>query len=107
MAEPETGKAVQLLDLMLDHFADDEHWTRGRYDDGAGGHCLVGALLHLAASIACHRRRRSRSCTMRCPAPGFRSCTSRGHSVGCYLNNAKVERSRNAGFKRRFVFGSG
>ena len=27
--------------------ADDGHWTRGCYDDGNGGHCLVGALLHL------------------------------------------------------------
>jgi hypothetical protein len=32
----------------LEHFADDGHWTRGRYDDGNGGHCLVGALLHLS-----------------------------------------------------------
>jgi hypothetical protein len=38
---------VQLLDLMLEFFADDSHWTRGSYDDGKGGHCLVGALLHL------------------------------------------------------------
>jgi hypothetical protein len=38
---------VQLLDLMLEFFADDDRWTRGRYDDGKGGHCLVGALLHL------------------------------------------------------------
>ena len=30
MPEAETGKAVQLLDLMLDFFADDAHWTRGR-----------------------------------------------------------------------------
>ena len=29
-------------------FADDRHWTRGSYDDGHGGHCLVGALLHLS-----------------------------------------------------------
>ena len=36
------------LDLMLQHFADDGNWTRGRYDDGNGGHCLVGALLHLS-----------------------------------------------------------
>jgi hypothetical protein len=43
----DTAKAVQLLDLMLDFFADDGHWTRGSYDDGKGGHCLVGALLHL------------------------------------------------------------
>jgi hypothetical protein len=48
MPETETGKAVQLLDLMLEFFTDDAHWTRGCYDDGHGGHCLVGALLHLS-----------------------------------------------------------
>ena len=48
MPEAEIGKAVQLLDLMLDFFTDDVRWTRGRYDDGHGGHCLVGALLHLS-----------------------------------------------------------
>jgi hypothetical protein len=48
MPEAEIAQAVQLLDLMLEHFADDGRWTRGRYDDGNGGHCLVGALLHLS-----------------------------------------------------------
>jgi hypothetical protein len=48
MGEAEITKAVQLLDLMLEFFADDGHWTRGRYDDGNGGHCLVGALLYLS-----------------------------------------------------------
>jgi hypothetical protein len=48
MPDAEIANAVQLLDLMLDFFADDGHWTRGRYDDGHGGHCLVGALLHLS-----------------------------------------------------------
>jgi hypothetical protein len=48
MPEAEIAKAVQLLDLMLEFFADDGHWTRGRYEDGNGGHCLVGALLHLS-----------------------------------------------------------
>jgi hypothetical protein len=48
MPEAEIAKAVQLLDLMLEFFADDGHWTRGCYDDGSGGHCLVGALLHLS-----------------------------------------------------------
>ena len=47
MRDAEISGAVQLLDLMLEFFADDGHWTRGRYDDGNGGHCLVGALLHL------------------------------------------------------------
>jgi len=48
MTQAETAKAAQLLDLMLEFFADGGHWTRGRYDDGNGGHCLVGALLHLS-----------------------------------------------------------
>ena len=48
MPQAEVAKAAQLLDLMLEFFADDGHWTRGRYDDGNGGHCLVGAVLHLS-----------------------------------------------------------
>lgn len=48
MPEADIAQAVQLLDLMLDHFAEDGRWTRGRYDDGNGGHCLVGALFHLS-----------------------------------------------------------
>src|SRR5512133_1367638 len=48
MPQAQIAQAVQLLDLMLEHFADDGHWTRDHYDDGNGGHCLVGALLHLS-----------------------------------------------------------
>ena len=48
MHETEIARAVQLLDLMLEFFVDDAHWTRGGYDDGNGGYCLVGALLHLS-----------------------------------------------------------
>jgi hypothetical protein len=48
MPKAEIGQALQLLDLMLEFFADDGHWTRGCYDDGDGVHCLVGALLHLS-----------------------------------------------------------
>jgi hypothetical protein len=48
MPEVQIAQAVQLLDVMIEHFADDGHWTRGRYDDGNGGHYLVGALLHLS-----------------------------------------------------------
>ena len=47
MPQVDTAEAVQLLDLMLELFVNDGHWTRGSYDDGKGGHCLVGALLHL------------------------------------------------------------
>jgi hypothetical protein len=48
MPQAEIAKTLQLLDLMLEFFADDGHWTRGRYDDENGGHCLVGAVLHLS-----------------------------------------------------------
>src|SRR2546430_3378073 len=48
MLETQIAHGVQLLDLMLEYFSDDGHWARGRYDDGNGGHCLVGALLHLS-----------------------------------------------------------
>src|SRR5436305_4722358 len=48
MTETQIAQAVQLLDLVLEHFADAGHWTRDRYDDGNGRHCLVGALLHLS-----------------------------------------------------------
>jgi hypothetical protein len=48
MTEAKNAQAVQLLDLMLEHFTDDGHWTRGRYDDGNGARCLVGALLDLS-----------------------------------------------------------
>ena len=56
MRDAEITKAVQLLDLMLEFFADDGHWTRGCYDDGNGGHCLVGALLHLGRKHGLPRR---------------------------------------------------
>src|SRR5215469_4258711 len=45
--QAENAKAVQLLDLMLEFFAYDGHWARGCYNDGNGGRCLVGALLHI------------------------------------------------------------
>src|ERR1700719_1318732 len=48
MLEAQIAQGVQLLDLMLEYFSDDGHWARGRYDDGNGGHCLVGAVLHLS-----------------------------------------------------------
>jgi hypothetical protein len=47
MHHAEAAKAVQLLDLMFEFFAGDGHWARGCYNDGNGGRCLVGALLHI------------------------------------------------------------
>jgi len=47
MREAEITNTVQLLDLMLEFFDDDGRWARGSYDNGNGGHCLVGALLRL------------------------------------------------------------
>ena len=48
MPERQIAQGVQLLELMLVYFSDHGHWTRGRYDDGNGSHCLIGALLHLS-----------------------------------------------------------
>jgi hypothetical protein len=48
MPAAEIAETVELLDRMLAFFADDGHWTRGCYDDGNGGHCLVGAVLRLS-----------------------------------------------------------
>ena len=48
MHEAENGKAVQVLDLLLEYFGNrGERWTRDRYDDGQGRRCLVGALHYL------------------------------------------------------------
>jgi hypothetical protein len=47
MPEAETGNAVHLLDLLLAFFADGGRWIRGRYNDGDGRRCLVGAILYL------------------------------------------------------------
>src|SRR5262252_2785124 len=44
-----TCKTLQVLDLMLDFFADDDHWARGHYHDAHGRHCLVGAVVHFSA----------------------------------------------------------
>ena len=39
-------EAMQMLDLLLEYFADGRHWTRGRFYSH-GRHCLVGALNYL------------------------------------------------------------
>ena len=39
--------AVQMLDLLLEFFADDARWMQGRYHDGDRRRCLVGALDYL------------------------------------------------------------
>ena len=40
MPEPQITQAVQLLDLMLEYFADDGHWTRGGTVNLAPADCL-------------------------------------------------------------------
>ena len=47
MRVDEIHEAVQMLDLLLEFFADGAHWTRGAYNDGHGGRCLIGALDYL------------------------------------------------------------
>lgn len=58
MRSCDANDAVQMLDLLLEFFEDGAHWTRGRYHDGHGRHCLIGALdflgreHHLASEAA-------------------------------------------------------
>jgi hypothetical protein len=47
MRAGDKNEAVQMLDLLLEFFADGARWTRGRYHDGLGRHCLIGALDYL------------------------------------------------------------
>lgn len=47
MRAGDTREAVQLLALLLEFFTDDARWMRGRYQDGRGRHCLVGAVDYL------------------------------------------------------------
>jgi hypothetical protein len=49
MPETRTSKPVQLLDLLLDFFADDARWIQGDYRDAGGRRCLVGAVMHFSA----------------------------------------------------------
>jgi hypothetical protein len=47
MRAGDTREAVRLLDLLLEFFTDDARWMRGRYHDGRGRHCLIGAVDYL------------------------------------------------------------
>ena len=49
MAEDISCKARQVLDRMLEFFADDGHWLKGGYDDRGGRRCLVGAAIYFSA----------------------------------------------------------
>jgi len=42
-----TAKAVAMLDLLIEFFADGGRWIKGRNGDGRGKHCLVGAMRYL------------------------------------------------------------
>jgi hypothetical protein len=47
MRQRNPTKAVHVLDLLLEFFADGQHWTRCAMDDGQGNRCLVGALRYI------------------------------------------------------------
>ena len=49
MAENISCNALQVLDRMLEFFADDGHWLKGGYDDRGGRRCLVGAAIYFSA----------------------------------------------------------
>jgi hypothetical protein len=116
MPADKTGKALQMLDLMLEFFANDNHWTQGRYHDPHGRHCLVGAVLHfsakhglppapvmslLEAALPCRQigliAFNDRLCR---GAPELRSVILKARAVA--LENAKHERAA-AAFKDRLL----
>jgi hypothetical protein len=47
MRQSDPAKAVQLLDLLTEFFDGGKQWTKGRYEDGKGRRCLVGAINHV------------------------------------------------------------
>jgi len=47
MHQHDQALAVQMLDLLLEFFADDACWMQGHYHDGDRRRCLMGALDHL------------------------------------------------------------
>jgi hypothetical protein len=52
MAADIAGKTVQVLDLMLEFFADERHWLKHNYaHPGRDQHCLVGAVMHFSARL--------------------------------------------------------
>jgi hypothetical protein len=48
MPEAKTDAAVQLLDRLVEYFADGAHWMRGNHYDGHERRCLVGAINYLS-----------------------------------------------------------
>jgi hypothetical protein len=64
MPETETGKAVPVLDLLLEHFGEHgEHWTRDSYDDGQGRTVWSALYSICATSAVLPARARSVFCT--------------------------------------------
>jgi hypothetical protein len=68
----------QAKGLLLEFFEDGRRWTRGRYHDGNGSHCLVGAIWYLA------RKHKTRSAV----AVSFlQEVLPRGHRHLVYFND--------------------
>ncbi|MFZ3236035.1 MAG: hypothetical protein WA184_11790 [Stellaceae bacterium] len=49
LAATDAAKAVQMLDLLGEFFADGSRWIRGEFHDDDGNRCLVGAMRHIRA----------------------------------------------------------
>ena len=69
LAATDAAKAVQMLDLLGEFFADGSRWIRGEFHDDDGNRCLVGAMRHIRAvrnfmatrrAITCKRRWRKK-----------------------------------------------
>jgi hypothetical protein len=68
MRDPETGKAVQVLDLLLDYFGEEgAHWTSGRYHTATVGAASSVLWIICAANTASRARARSTFYKRHCP----------------------------------------
>jgi hypothetical protein len=82
MPEAQIAKAVQLLDLVLEFFADEDHGRAAATMTATAAAVWSVLSCISAASIGSRQDRRSLCCRMRCLAPAFRSCTSTTGAAG-------------------------
>jgi hypothetical protein len=71
MAERDPAKALQVLDLLLEFFADGAHWLQGDFRDENGNRCLVGALRHLRRTMRSAMTARARIYRRPCRTVGL------------------------------------
>jgi hypothetical protein len=87
MPKADAGKAVRVLDLLLEFFGEGgAHWTRGRYHDGHGRRCLIGALDFLRRKHRIRSRERRILCKNQCAIGSLRWSISTSTAAGVLMS---------------------